>query len=81
MSKTIPSPGSISTEGEEHSSDDCPVPTKSREYSQVQEYALGEAVMEKLDPGQEVKQNDSRLRSSACNGPTVGKKVRRVRLG
>lgn len=38
--------------------------------------------MEELDPGQEVKQEkDSRLRSSACKGPTVGKKVRRVRLG
>ena len=47
--------------------------------------ALGEAVMEKPDPAQEVTQKkDSRLRSHAYKGPMVGesrREARRARLG
>ena len=61
------------------------VPTKTREYCQVQECALGEDIKEELDPGQEVMQGkDSRLRNCACKGPKVeesSQEASRARLG
>lgn len=46
-------------------------PTKTREDSQVQEYALGDTVMEEVDPGQEERrEKDSRPRSPAGEGST-----------